>query len=139
LYYCNVGPKHEITIHRGDKSGPVIATGEACPDPEGSTDLKLPDEKNVLRLEHTHRKLFHIHGKTEFSYQGRSYHWKGHTALVDDKTDMLLAVFHSEWFNANWNKIGRLEITVEGQRMLDLAVITALMVQERSDEGKRAV
>ena len=42
-------------------------------------------------------------------------------------------------FDRNFNKLGTGEVTYEGQKLLDLAVIVALVVQERSDEWKEAV
>ena len=44
------------------------------------------------------------------------------------QTDTLHAVFHSSWFDGEQNKIGRLEITLEGQKVLELAVITPLRI-----------
>jgi hypothetical protein len=69
-----------------------------------------------------------------FTYQGKRYYWKGCTALVDD-AEILLAIVHPN----DEDKHGRLEITREGRKVLDLAVITALVMQDRSDENKRAV
>jgi len=37
------------------------------------------------------------------------------------------------------HKVGRLEITQQGQQRADLAVITCLIDQERADEGKYKV
>jgi hypothetical protein len=134
------GPDHKLSIHRGDKAGPIIATtGGLCPTQKGVTEVYLQEDSNPIVLEHIHHETFHIHGKTMFTFNGKKYHWKGHTGLVDDETDTLLAIFHSSWFDLNWNKVGRLEITSEGKKLLNIAVITALIVQERSDEGKQAV
>ena len=140
MYYCEAAPGHKLTIHRGDKTGPVIATtGDVNMAKEGVTEVRFADESNSIVLEHVHHKFLHIYGKTMFTYNGKKYHWKGQTGLVDDDTDTLMALFHSSWFDLNWNKVGRLEITSEGKKILDMAVITALIVQERSDEGKQAV
>jgi len=57
---------------------------------------------------------------------------------MDDTTDALIAVFHSSWFDNSWHKVGRLEVMSEGRKLLDLVVITALIMQEKSDEGKQA-
>lgn len=140
MYYCVATPDHKVTIHRGGKTGPEIATTSspifAQPD---ITEVSLANESEPLVLEHVEYGLLHIHGKTSFTVGGKKYHWKGHTGLVDDETDTLLALFHSSWFTFEWNKVGRLEITSEGKKMLDLVAITALIVQERSDEAKQAV
>ena len=140
MYYCQAEPDHKLTIHRGDKTGPVIATtGGINPAKKGVTEVHVQGESNPIILEHVHREFLHIHGKTMFTYNGKKYHWKGHTGLVDDETDTLIALFHSSWFDLNWNKVGRLEITSEGKNLLDVAVITALIVHERSDEATQAV
>ena len=132
-------PDHKIIVHRGPKTGPVLATGLLCPDKEGVTEVHFESDTGVITLEHVKHAPLHIHGKTEFSYRGKKYHWKGHTGLVDDEHGTLLAIFYSSWFDLNWNKVGRLEVTTDGQKMLDIAVITALIVQERSDEEKQMV
>ena len=132
-------PDHKIVVHRGPKTGPVLATGLLCPNKEGVTEVHVEGDTGVITLEHVKHAPLHIHGKTEFSYDGKKYRWKGHTVLVDDEHSTLLAIFYSSWFDLNWNKVGRLEVTTDGQKMLDIAVITALIVQERSDEEKQMV
>ena len=141
MYSCEAGPDHKLVIHRGENTGPVIATtgGLNSAKEDGVTEVYVTDDSDPITLKHVHHEFFHVHGKTMFTYNGKKYHWKGHTGLVDDETDTLLAIFHSSWFDLNWNKVGRLEITSEGKKTLDLVVITALIVQERSDEQKQAV
>ena len=58
---------------------------------------------------------------------------------MDDDTGEVLANFHSSRIDTASNKIGRLEVTNAGEKLLSLVVITALIVQEKSDENKRAV
>src|SRR5438045_445587 len=106
MYYCEAAADHKLAIHRGDKTGPVIATtGVLNRDKEGVTEVYFNDGPSPVTLEHTHHKLFHIHGKTAFTYNGKKYHWKGHTGLVDDETNTLQAIFHSAWFDLNWNRV----------------------------------
>lgn len=116
-----------------------MATGALCPDKEGATEVHFEDDAKVITLQHVKHAPLHIHGKTGFLYGEKKYHWKGHTALVDDEHGTLLAVFYSSWFDLSWKKLGRLEVTTDGQKMLDVAVVTALIVQERSDEEKQMV
>jgi len=138
-YYCEARPDHKLVIHRGDKSGPVIATtANLTPEEEDITEIYFADNLNPIVLEHDDPQLFNIHGKTTFTYNGKKYHWKGDTKLVEDETLTLLAIFHSSWFHFDLNKVGRLEITSEGKKMLNVVVITALVVQERSDEDRQA-
>jgi hypothetical protein len=138
VYYLEVSADHGITIHRGSKTGLVIATGVLCREKEGVTQVQFPGAATSIDLQHVSHDIF-SHGKTGFTYADKKYHWKGHTGLVDDETDKLLAIFHSSWFDRNYSKVGKLEVTSDGQKVLDVAVITALIVQERSDEEKQMV
>ena len=73
-----------------------------------------------------------------FTVNGNKYHWKGHTALIDDQTRCLLAGFHSKFLETDNHKLGTLVITEDGKNMLDIVVISCLVMQERSDEGRLA-
>jgi Family of unknown function (DUF6593) len=137
-YYCDAAPDHTVTIHKGGKDGPVLATATP-PDKDGNTEILIPGSGTVIALTHVKPAFLHIHPKTEFTYLGKKYHWKGHTGLVEDETGTLLAIYHSSWFNRNWLKVGRLEVTYAGQKSLDMCVITGLIVQERSDEEHHTV
>ena len=53
---------------------------------------------------------------------------------MDDTSNTLLAVFHTSWAETRADKLGRLEIMPEGIPLQDLIVVSALVVQERSDE-----
>jgi hypothetical protein len=119
--------------------GTVIATGKPCLDKDGVTDITLIEPAFTIQLEHVHHKLPSIHGKTSFTYDGKKYHWKGHTALVEEETGKLLAAFHPKFLNLHFQKLGNLIITAEGEKLLDIVVTTCLVVQERSDEHKQAV
>jgi hypothetical protein len=59
--------------------------------------------------------------------------------LIEDDTRILLAAFNSKLFDFASHKIGSLIITEEGKKLIDLVVVTALVVQERSDEARQAV
>jgi len=39
----------------------------------------------------------------------------------------------------HWHKLGNLIVTKEGQKVLDLVIVTGLVEQERSDEHKQSV
>jgi hypothetical protein len=139
VYYCDAAPDHKLIVHRGDKSGPVIATGDPCLSKEGLTEIHFPESETVIELQHVHHKFLHLHGKTTFTFNGKRYHWKGHTVLVESDTDVVIAVYHSMWFDANWERLGSLEIASVSKEITDVVVITALVLQERSDEGRQAV
>lgn len=90
-------------------------------------------------MEHVHSYLPLFHGKHTFEYNGKKYHWKGHTALIDDETGVLIAALNTRFLESNPHKIGTLVVTLDGKSMMDIAVITCLVMQERSEEGRLAV
>jgi hypothetical protein len=147
LYFAEVLPDHKIAVHRGPQTGPIIATAELSHDKQGTTQIHFPTDSTSpsetgtaeVKLTHVHHAPLHVHGTTGFTYDGKGYTWKGHTALVENEHSTLLAVFYSSWFDLEWNKVGRLEVTSWGQKMLDVTVVTALIVQERSDEERQMV
>jgi hypothetical protein len=47
-------------------------------------------------------------------------------------------MFFPSWFEGSGNKIGRLEILDRGKGMIDVIVVSAMVVQERTDEHKQA-
>jgi hypothetical protein len=55
-----------------------------------------------------------------------------------DKT-ILMASFQEPRTTFNYTKLGQLEITRDGKLTMDVVVITAMIVQARSDEEKEAV
>jgi hypothetical protein len=99
----------------------------------------LADSALIIPLQHIESTLPFFHGKNIFEYNGKKCHWKGHTALIEDETRILLGAFHSRFFEGKSHQLGRLVITEDGKQMMDMVVITCLLVQERSDEGKFAV
>jgi hypothetical protein len=141
MYYEETTKEHNLNIHRGDKTGPIIARGNTCLEKEGTTEVHFSESQSsaTISLIHQHHDFWHFHGKTTFEYEGKKYHWKGHTALVDDASNTLLAVFHTSWAETRVDKLGRLEIMPEGSKLQDLVVVSALVVQERSDERIQAV
>jgi hypothetical protein len=77
-----------------------------------------------------------FNGKTLFQKGKRKFHWSGQTALVEEPNGAFLAGFHARYFETEEHKLGSLVVTKEGQKLLDLVVVTCLVMQERSDEGK---
>lgn len=136
LYYCEVDEGSNLRIHRGDKSGPIIAEVNTCLVTPGGTDVHLADPLRTVELLHL------PHGdtsQTRFSIDDKRYHWKGHSELLDDDTEVKMAQFYPSWhvIEVKEHKIGTLFIYGDTPR--DLSVITALVVQERSDEARQAV
>lgn len=61
--------------------------------------------------------------------------------LFEEYPDAEIAKFYPSWsvVDVNEHKLGKLVIQASDENLIDLAVITALVVQERSDEGRQAV
>ena len=137
LYYCRADPDSNLTIRRGTAEGPIMATAETSKAVEGSTEIYFHDSGTTLEIHHSHKTLPFTHCKTLFTYNGRAYHWKDHKELVDDATGEVVGKFHATWLEGSGHRIGTLE--VKDVQMQDLAVLTAIVVQERSDERNLAV
>src|SRR5438046_3957403 len=135
LYYCEADSDGKLTIHRGGKDGPVIATGNAGLAQEEQTDIHLLEHQSTFTLQHEHHKLPFIHCKSKFMVDNKHYHWEGHSKLVADETHEVVANFTATWLEGTGSKIGVLDIKAEN--IEDIIVITALVVQERSDEHRR--
>lgn len=129
-----------MTIHRGDKEGPVIATALQCFEKDGVTEIQMYEPfETIVYLSHVHHMLPFFHGRTSFTFGSKSYHWKGHTALIEDNTGLFIAALHTKFSETHYHKLGTLIVQPKGQKLLDLIVISCLVMQERSDEGKLAV
>jgi len=137
-YYCETDDNQLVSIHRG-KDGPVIATASQCLEKEGVTDIHFALPKFTICLEHSHRYLPFFQGVHTFTFNGKKYQWKGHTALIDADSGVLLAALHTRFLESDPHKLGTLVITLDGKDILDMAVITCLVMQERSEEGRRSV
>jgi hypothetical protein len=114
-----------------------MATAETSKAVEGSTEIYFHDSGTSIEIHHSHSRLPFSHCKTLFMYNGKAYHWKDHKELVDDTTGEVVGKFHTTWLEGTGHKIGTLE--VKDVQMQDLAVLTAIVVQERSDERTLAV
>jgi len=78
-----------------------------------------------------------LKGKTEFTTQDQAkYHWNGHSELISDANNETIATFKESWLEGKYHRIG--ELDVSKREIQDIVVITALVVQERSDEHKRS-
>ena len=124
-----------ISIHRGDLTGPVIATADSFQGRNGITEIQLTEVSAVVPIRHKHHTLPFMHGHSFFKVEGKQYQWKKHNELVEEGSHVVLAKFQRSP-EKNSRKLGSLIITPEGQSILNLAVITCLIDQERYDEGK---
>ena len=129
-----------MLIHQGDKESPVIATADINRATEGIcvVEFKEPYAATV-QLEHVHHKIPFTHGNTYFTFDGKKYHWKAHSALLEDATRVCLGVCDRTGLGGPRRKLGSIILTYEGSKMRNLVVITCLVEQTRSDEVKLEV
>jgi hypothetical protein len=111
----------------------------ACLLTPGATDIHFNEPRSTFQLTHIHS--CHYLSKTKFSIDGNHYHWAGHGELVEEKTGDVIAQFYPSWnvMDSDEHKIGKMIVKEKGQALLDAVVTTALIVQERSEEGRQAV
>jgi len=127
-------------VHKGDKSGPVIASATQFIGKDGSTEVKLIGAaQRSIELKHVHGAFPFFHGNTFFKIGEKKVHWKGHSALVEDHTNVCLAVYKAKFLETKDRKLGTLLITAPGVPYLDIIVVSALVEQERSDEAEAEV
>jgi hypothetical protein len=126
----------KISIHRGDASGPVIATADSFQGKDGITEIAMLETESVVPIRHRHRSTPLMHGSSYFRVDGKQMQWKKHQELIDDNGNVLARF---EGVTEESHKVGRLVLTQEGQQRADLAIITCLIDQERADEKKYSV
>ena len=133
-------PNSAITIHRGEKSLPVIATADCCQEKQGSSKIQMVETSTTVVLEHLPRRMLVLPPKTSFTFAGKKYYWKGYTDLFEEKTDKLLAQYQPTMTEGADPCIGQL-IIAEGDNLQlnDLVFISSIIMQQRSDARKRAV
>jgi hypothetical protein len=140
IYHCESQDNKTLVIRRGSKHGKIIAYATQCLEKDGVTDIHLLEpQKCTIQLEHVSTIFPFFHGKAFFRFEGKSYHWKGHTALIEDDTGILIATLHTKFVESDPCGLGTFVVTLDGKAMLDLVVVTCLVMQERSEEGKLAV
>lgn len=101
--------------------------------------MNFPDPLYTVELEHLHHE--DIPSMTRFTVNGKVYYWDGHAELVSVETGDIIARFYPSWLviDVEEHKLGKLVIGEENKGLMDVAVTTALIVQERSDESRQAV
>ena len=131
LYYCDVSDDSKLEIHRGNKHGPTIARSTMCRTHPGATDI-CPAGRSQVAADHLHHD--ERTSKTHFIKNGRKYHWNGQTELVDDLTGTVVAEL--SYAGDREHEKSTLVIHTPESGLTDPIVMTAMMVQERSDEGR---
>ena len=104
----------------------------------GATDIHLLSPKSVLQLAHPHDPGSHC--QSFFDFNGVRYGWDGHRELFEREDGTGIARFYpsSHVMDESEHQIGKLVITENGKSMEDIVVMTALIVQERSEEAREA-
>ena len=104
----------------------------------GATDIHLLSPKSVLQLAHPHDPGSDC--QSYFEFNGVRYGWDGHSELFEREDGTGIARFYASWdvVDEGEHQIGKLVITKNGKSMEDVIVMTALVVQERSEEAREA-
>jgi len=133
-----MGPGDTITLHRGGKAGPVLATADPCHEQQGTSKITCTDPESAVILQHIPRRMLGLLSpKTKFSVGEKKYYWKGYTDVFDEKTERLVAQFTPEGTEANAGNL----LTMEGieDTTLSVLVLSTVLMQGRSEARKRAV
>jgi hypothetical protein len=134
LYYCHVAHDAKITIHRGHKDGPTIATAVPCFLNNGATDLHFKEPRSTVHLKHVYKKGFPT--KTQFSINGVKYHWEEENELLQTKIGAVAAQFYrsDHLDDESEHLLGKLIVKERTQHLMEIAVITAFIAQARCAE-----
>jgi hypothetical protein len=135
-----MGTGDTITFHRGGKTSPVLATAECCQEKQGSSKIEFVEPSSTVVLEHLPRRMIVLPPKTTFKIGDRSFYWKGYTDLFEEKTEKLYAQYTPKMTDGAETTTGQLlVIETDDQKINDLAVISTVIMQQRSDARRRAV
>jgi len=99
----------------------------------------MTDPLYTIELEHSEHE---DSSKTRFTPNGMIYYyWKGHVDLIREHPEAEIATFYPSWTINDFKEhhIGTLLIHSRDQDVIDIAVISSLVVQERSDEARQTV
>jgi hypothetical protein len=129
----------KVTVHKGDKDGPVIGTANLQHERDLNINIHLGDHNGFISLQHHHHKIPFVQSKTTFTVMDKSYHWKGESELLEDETKDVLATYRESLWENNSHTLGRLEIMAKGLLMQDIVVLSALIVQARAGQHKDTV
>jgi len=131
--------EHKLLIHKTDKDSPTVAAVDLSRALEGICVIQFHQPEAAMSVEHVHHKFPFTHANTYFGYGNKNYHWKAHSALVEDDTRICLAVHHRTNLGGHLHKLGSIVLTHEGMKLKDMVLVTGLTEQARSDEAKLEV
>ena len=77
-----------------------------------------------------------LRGKTSFSLDGSTYHWKSGSSRLEDAMGRTLASYDAKFLETEEHILGKLRITAEGTEILglDVIVVTALAMWKREEK-----
>lgn len=138
------GHNHDHIEHTNLNNNPFSTYVPKTPSPLTAPSITPAapslSKTTIITLSHVcHHFPKSLHAKTSFAYNNKKYHWLGHTELIEESKGEVLARFEPTWFEGKGHKIGRLEVMEIGMPILGLVVVSALVVQERTDDHKKAV
>ena len=131
--------QHKLLIHKDGKDSPVIATVDMSQAKEGSLVAEFADPPAKVEMHHVPHKLPWTHSNTYFTYEGKKYHWKAYSALIEDDTRTCIATFHTVNLGGPRRKHGSLVLVHDSTKMRDLAAVTRLAALAQADELKLEV
>jgi hypothetical protein len=135
-----MGPGNTITLHRGGKTGAVIATAEPCQEKQGSSKIQYTEPESTIVLDHLPRRMIILPPKTSFTLDDKKYYWKGYTDLFEEKTDKLVCQYAPKTAEGSDPNTGKLVVSEGNDKKLDdIIVISTVVMQQRSEARKRAV
>lgn len=116
-----------------------MAEASPCLATPGVTSIHFLIPVQTIELHHHEREG--VPPVSRFRVDGKEYYWNGHSELIKVEGGDLLAEFFPSWtiVDVQEHKLGKLTVRDEGKRLLDIVVVTALVVMERSDEARQAV
>ena len=90
-------------------------------------------------MHHAHHK--HYPSKTSFTFNNKAYHWYEFNELIEDESGHVLAQYYPTWNvpDSNEHLLGKLVVKENGVYLKDLIVITGIILESWSSEGKEAV
>jgi hypothetical protein len=135
-YFGQVDKEQRLKVHKGDKTGPVIASAKASTEKNGVTLMEFTETGQIVGLQHVHG---FFSGKTFFEVGGKKAHWKGQSVLVEDDNGVCLAVYKAKRFEGKNRKLGTLLVTKQGAQFVDIIVASNLIEQERNDQDENEV
>jgi hypothetical protein len=126
LYYCEREPHStlndgKLVFHRGDKSGPIMATAVPCPFQTSQTDIHFVSPDRIVPLKHKHH--------AQYRQRDHRFQFQGVRARGNIGTYYRPNVFAANGQNSQTDKAGEIDVR-------DLVLVTAMTSQMLEAEMK---